>query len=708
MSFVFKLQGTSLEANIGSFAKQADGSVWFTAGNNVVLSTVVASKSVSDSVGFFPLTVECRERLASVGKIPGGYIKRENRLSDSEILLSRVVDRSIRPLFPKHFLAEAQMMVTLLSYDGQFPLEVLSILSASVALMSSGLPFKGPVGAVVCARKVGDSNWKVNPSEDFLKDAVDKVLVVGTSVGVCMVEAECGFVDNQTIVSLIEKIAFPEIKKQIDWQLDIKNNVNKKWLGSTAWEHDENEAVVWTEKIKAAVPANLNDYLFAENKNELADKMDQLLNGVMDALSSEIEATKFNVTKLRMYIDSYFKSIIPTFLIAEQKRFDYRSFDQIRNIDCLIDVLPKAHGSAVFTRGQTQALASLSLGATGDAQKIETLLYGVTDKLFMLHYNFPPFATGEIKPLRGVGRREVGHGYLAEKSFKHVLPDTKLFPYTIRSLVDVLESNGSSSMATVCATTLALMDAGVPIKRSIAGIAMGLLKSNDGRYAVLSDISGTEDAYGAMDFKVVGDASGVVAIQIDVKGDEGLSSEVLLDCLNQASKGLEHILGKMRSCISTVRPHLKDSAPRCFTLKIPQGKTGALIGPGGKNIKQITSETNTQIDIADDGTVSIFAQDAVSAKRADGWIRVLVGDVKNGAFYQGKVSKVAEFGIFVSIVPGKDGLVHISSIDKSKRDRLEELYKVGDTIDVVVVSVDYEGKIKLVAPELEGSENLYD
>lgn len=708
MSEVFKLQGTPLEANVGVFARQADGSVWLTCGDSVVLATVVASKASGDSLGFFPLSVECRERLSSVGKIPGGYIKREGRLSDSEILLSRIVDRSVRPLFPDFYLSEVQMMVTLLSFDGQFPMEVLSILSASIALVISGLPFKGPVGAVVCARANAQSEWKINPSEDFLNLASDRVLVVGTSVGVCMVEAECDFVENQELVNLVENQAFQEIKKQIDWQNDIKSSLGVAEHSNQTWLENEKSAKFWMSRFDSLIPASLEEYVFAESKSELSVKLDALAASVLDSLEKEIEDKQDSKVKVRMYLDSYLKKLLPKVLVENNKRFDHRSFDQIRNIDCLVDILPRSHGSAVFTRGQTQALSSLTLGASGDAQKIETLLHGVQDKHFMLHYNFPPFATGEVKPLRGVGRREIGHGYLAEKSFKYVLPDSKAFPYTIRSLVDVLESNGSSSMATVCATTLALMDAGVPIKRVIAGIAMGLIRGKNGQNVVLSDISGTEDAYGVMDFKVVGDERGVVAIQIDVKSDEGLSAEIFRDALNQSSRGLAHILGKMRDVLPTSRTQLKESAPRCFTLKIPQGKTGALIGPGGKNIKQITAETNTQIDIADDGTVSIFALDAVSAKRADGWIRVLVGDVKNGSFYQGKVSKIAEFGIFVSIVPGKDGLVHISSIDRSKRDRLEELYKTGDPIDVVVVSVDYEGKIKLVAPELEGGESMFD
>jgi polyribonucleotide nucleotidyltransferase len=706
MPKVFKLSGSALEADIGRFAKQADGAVWLRCGGNVILATVVvAAPRKGDSLGFFPLTVEYRERLSSVGKIPGGFIKREGRLSDSEILLSRVVDRSIRPLFPKFFLDDVQVILSLLSYDGEMPLEVLGVLAASIAISTSDLPFKGPVGAVVCARK-GDASWVVNPNAEFLKNADDQVLVVGTETAICMVEADCNFVSDDALVELLSGLASQEIKKLVSWQKEICADFTVKRRDYELDGLNKQAQGEWLAKIRSVLPSNYKDYLFATTKHELEEKFAFLKKVIQDALADEMVDAKISQTSFDILVETFLKYFVPDVLLEENKRFDHRAFSQVRDIDCIVDLLPKAHGSAVFTRGQTQALASLTLGASVDAQRVETLLYGVQDKNFMLHYNFPPFATGEVKPLRGVGRREIGHGYLSEKSFRNVLPESKTFPYTIRSLVDILESNGSSSMASVCSTTLALMDAGVPITKMISGIAMGLLQDSKGNIAVLSDITGTEDAYGAMDMKVVGNESAITAIQIDVKVDEGISAEVLAKALAQAREGRTFILQEMKKCISEPRPTVKDGAPRCFTLKIPSSKIGMVIGPAGKNIKQITAETGTQIDIAEDGTVSVFASDTASAKKAEGWIRALTGEVRNGSVFQGKISKIIDFGIFVSIVPGKDGLIHISSIDRSKRDKLDQLYKQGDPLDVVVTSVDSEGKIKLVAPELESNDDL--
>jgi polyribonucleotide nucleotidyltransferase len=706
MPKVFKLMDSLLEANIGSFARQADGSVWLKHGDNIVLATVVVAKSGGrEAQGFFPLTVEFRERLSSVGKIPGGFIKREGKLSDAEVLASRVIDRSIRPLFPKFFMEEVQVMLSLLSYDGEVPLEVLGVLAASVAIISSNLPFKSPVGAVICARKK-DSEWTVNPNDVFLKEAADQVLVVGTDAGICMIEADCDFISDSDLINLVNGIALKEIKKIVDWQKEIALDFPIKRRDYEICGLNDLAQAEWMEKIQAVLPSNHRDYFFAESKSELSEKMSFLKKVIKESLADEVADSNINQVSYDMLVDVFLKKIVPEILIEEKHRFDHRPFDKIRDIDSVVDLLPKVHGSAVFTRGQTQALSSVTLGASDDAQRIETLLYGVKEKSFMLHYNFPPYATGEVKPLRGVGRREIGHGSLAEKSFKNILPDAKSFPYTIRSLVDVLESNGSSSMATVCATTLAFMDAGIPIKKMISGIAMGLLVDSNKNIAILSDITGTEDAYGTMDLKVVGDEEGITAIQIDVKGDEGISSEVLAQALAQARVGRTHILNEMRKCLTVPRVSLKDSVPRCFSLKIPQSKIGMVIGPSGKNIKQITAETGTKIDIAEDGTISIFAADSASAKKAEGWIRALTGEIKNGSVFQGKISKITDFGIFVSLVPGKDGLIHISSIDRSKRETLETLYKHGDPLDVVVVSVDFEGKVKLIAPELESNDDL--
>lgn len=706
MPKIFKMFGNSFEADIGKYATQADGSVWLKSGDNVVLATVVVADKVSEDLDFLPLTVECRERLSAVGKVPGGFVKREGRLSDSEILLSRIIDRSIRPLFPKFFFKEVQVMVTLLSYDGTIPFEVLGVLASSLAIVSAGIPFLSPVGAVVCAREAVGADWKINPSSEILQKSKDKVLVVGSAAGVCMVEASCDFVSEEDIVALVDGQASAEIKSQIDWQTEVIKQTAGS-LNSYEPEGLSKEAQdSWIAKIESVIPENVKDYVFADSKKEFSEKNDFLKKVIADSLSADISESGISKVYFNMLVESVLKKLYCNIVVAEGKRFDHRRFDEVRNISSEVDVLPKSHGSAVFNRGETQVLSSLTLAASGDAQRVETLLYGVQDKHFMLHYNFPPFATGEVKPLRGVGRREIGHGYLAEKSFQYVLPSFEVFPYTIRSLVDVLGSNGSSSMATVCATTLALMDAGVPIARNVAGIAMGLLRSSQNNgYVVLTDITGKEDAFGFMDLKVVGDDSGITALQVDVKGSEYLTGEILRDALVAARKGLVHISSKMKECLSEPRKTLKDSAPRFFSMKVNPSKIGMIIGPGGKNIKQITADTGTQIDINESGSVNIFANDGLSAKKAESWIRALIGDIKNGSCYLGKVSKVVDFGVFVSIVPGKDGLIHISAIDRSKREKLDQLLQPGDPLDVVVVNVDPEGKIKLVAPSLEATDN---
>ena len=704
---VKRMPGSKLEVNIGQIARQAKGSAWLSYGNNVILSTVSVAKKESDGglPPFFPLMVECRERVAAVGKFPGGFMKREGKLTDSEVLLSRIVDRSIRPLFPAFFMEEVQVMVSLLSFDGEFPLEVLAVLSTSLSLMLSQIPFDAPIGAVLCAKEKGGT-WKINPSASFVAGAADTALIVGSKSGICMVEANCDFASNEEMNFLVGEEVLAEMYRQIDWQESIAKELGLQ-PGHEHVAAKENfaslEASVY-EKIKEVLPQDYKSNFFSESKGDVSDKISALKKFIIEKIK-EANPDVFHKDILNHFVSEFLKRAVPNTVVEENKRFDLRTFEKIRNITSSVGLLPMAHGSSLFTRGETQALSTLVLGTGSDAQKVEPLLGETIDKAFMLHYNFPPYATGEVKPLRGVGRREIGHGCLAEKSFSTVIPSNKDFPYTIKSIVDILESNGSSSMATVCATTLSLMDAGVPIKKMISGIAMGLFKG-DSKSVILSDITGMEDAYGYMDFKVVGDEHGITAIQIDVKGTDGLTPEIFRNVLVQAQEGRAHILSKMRECMTAPRATLKESAPRCFTMKVPTSKIGMIVGPGGKNIKQIVAETGTQIDIADDGTVSIFASSGFAAKKAEGWIRVLIGDVKNGCFYQGKVSRIVpDLGMFVALVPGKDGLIHISSIDKKKRDNLENLYKAGDPIDVVVVGMEGDSKIRIVAPELESNEN---
>lgn len=699
----FVLPGYNLELSVGEFARQASGSAWLKCGDNVVLATTTVGESL-ENLGFFPLSVEFRKRFSAVGKIPGGYIKREGKLSDAEVLISRIIDRSLRPLFSKSFLNDTQVIVNLLSYDGSIPLEVFGILSASISTLLSGAPVFGPVGAVVYSRKK-DGQWQKNPDYAFVKDSSDQVLIVGTENGICMVEASCDFISEEELLKLVES-AEVEIKTLIDWQKKIAQDLNitvdQKLLDKEK-KIDQLVAKV-SDSIKSI--ENWESFLLADDKSSISDNMKKIKEQVKLKFAKDLESEEISEADFGTCYEIASKKVFPTAVFKNGKRFDGRDFDQVRSIDCKIDLLPKSHGSAVFTRGQTQALSTTTLGSLSDVQKVDTIMQGTLEKSFLLHYNFPPYSTGEVRPLRGVGRREIGHGYLAEKSFKYALPLQKDFPYTIRSLVDVLESNGSSSMATVCATTLALLDAGVPLKKNVTGVAMGLLVDENKNFMILSDLTGTEDAFGIMDLKVTGDQN-VTAIQMDIKSDEGLPKDIIVKALVQAKNARVHILNEMNKAISSPRKELKEFAPRVACIKINPKKIGSIIGPGGKNIKAITAETGSQISVEDDGRVMIYSSDALSARRAEKWVRALSGEIKVGSSYSGKVAKVSEFGIFVSIIPGKDGLVKKSSIDPIKWSKINDHCKQNDSIDVVVVSVENDGdRISLVSPELESSESF--
>lgn len=669
MSKTFKLAGTSLAVEIGKVARQADGSAWLTYDKCVVMSTAVYAKKEGAYLGFFPLTVEYRDKASATGRFPGGYIKREGRLSDDEVLISRIIDRSVRPLFPSFFLKEVQLMTGLVSYDGKFPREVLGIIASSIALISSGLPFNGPVGAAIITENA-DGKWEVNPDTETVDAAKNKVTLVGNASGICMVEAEADHITNEELMKVID-LGEAEIKKQVDWQLEIKKEL------AVPEVQDAKMTVFkqWAEKMKPMMPTSWDNFIFDKDKNSLAEKMSVAKEATLKQFI-EAESTEENPVSPKeasIVYSRLLKDLIPGELISKGHRFDFRKDKEIREINSEIDLLPCAHGSALFTRGQTQALASLTLGSASDAQKSDTLFGAQKERNFMLQYNFPPYSTGEIRPLRGVGRREIGHGYLAEKSFTHVLPEHTSFPYTIRSVVDLLESNGSSSMATICATSLALMDAGVPVKEPISGIAMGLLKGQDSdKFMILSDITGTEDAYGIMDLKVAGNKDSITAIQMDIKSDSGLSKSIISEALEQARVGRAHILDRMSDAISTPKVEVAAAAPKITVVKVSPEKIGAIIGPSGKHIKEITAKTNSEIDISDDGTVKIFSKDRASGKTAENWVKALGGEIKNGSVYHGTVSKVAEFGIFVTIVPGKDGLVHISTVARHKQDTLAD------------------------------------
>ncbi len=699
MQKIFKLESAGLEVEIGKYAKQADGSVWIKAGNNVVLSTAVADNNVKDFMGFFPLTVEYREKTAASGKIPGGFIKREGKLSDHEVLISRLIDRPIRPLFPTTYFNEVQLLSTVFSYDGEFPTDVLSIIGSSLALfLAPNIPFMGPIGAVQACKLNGE--WKFNSSYKDLLSSNSHIVIAGTQDGICMVEGYANNLPESEFIDLMFN-AHELIKEQIKWQHNIKKEldiVDNEIVPSIDFAY-------WKKAVGDFYKPGFSKVLFVDGKKERDAVMAKLQKDLIENFSESLKEEKISESVLVYIFDSLLKEDLPDMIAEKGHRVDGRKLTEIRPIDVEVSNLPCAHGSALFTRGQTQALASITLGTAQDAQKIEHLAGGIIEKKFMLHYNFPPYATGEVKPIRGVGRREIGHGYLAEKSFTNVLPELDIFPYTIRAVSDVLESNGSSSMATVCATNMGLLDAGVPVKDSVSGIAMGLIKDSKGKFHVLSDILGMEDAFGLMDFKVTGTKSGIMAIQMDIKAKSGLTKEVLTTALSQAKDGRLFILNKMSAVLEAPRKELSLLAPRVTTFKVPVDKIGAIIGPAGKIIKDIIAQTESEIDIQDDGTVMIYSRSGSGAKRAQDWVQILAGDLEVGSFHDGIIRRFTDFGIFVEIVPGKDGLLHISNIDKNLQKNILEKYKVGDSLRVKVLNYDRDsGRISLFAPEFKKSD----
>jgi len=695
MHKVFTLPDIGLELEVGKFARQADGSAWMKVGGTVVLSTVVASRGKKDFMGFLPLTVEYRERPSAAGKIPGGYLKREGRLSDHEILISRLIDRPIRPLFSTHFFDELQIISTVYSSDGGFPEPILGLLGASIALTISDIPFLGPIGAVQITRV--DNEWKFNVGHEDSKKADAEIIVAGTLHGICMVEGFCNDLPEDELIDLLFQ-AHVHIKKQVEWQLQVAKELGVKKI-ETPTKIDWSR---WETDVASYVTSDRVKTLFAATKNERSVAGEKLKGDFMLQCASAIEGGEISETVLSFLFEQQIKKHFANIVSHDKKRIDGRALDQVRPISCEVGILPFTHGSAIFTRGETQALSSVTLGTAQDAQKVDSLTGGVVQRSFMLHYNFLPFSTGEVRPMRGPGRREIGHGFLAESSFTNVLPTQADFPYTVRSAVDVLESNGSSSMATVCATTLALMDTGVPIDAMVSGIAMGMVKDDSGNCQILTDILGTEDAYGLMDFKVTGTRKGIMAFQLDIKDKVGLPKELMQNALSQAKVARLHILDEMCKVLDKPRDDISELAPRVYSLKVPQDMIGAIIGPGGKIIKEIVAQTETQIDIEDDGKVNIFAKTSESAQKAVNWIRTIVGEIEVGAVYDGIIKKIADFGIFVELVPGKEGLVHVSTIDRQKQRDLNQLYKTGDRLNVTVMAYEKEtGRIRLMSQDLK-------
>jgi len=679
-----EIGGKKLSLETGWMAKQADGAVVARYGDTVVLSTAVSCKEIREGIDFLPLTVDYQEKAYAVGRIPGSFFRREGRPTERETLTSRLIDRPLRPLFPKGYYNDTQIISSVLSADFGYSTDLLGIIASSAALFISRIPFDIPVGAV----RVGyiDGQFTINPGFCELENSELNLIVAGTSDAVMMVEGGAKMVPENIVLEGI-LLAHREIQKLIELQTELK-----KLAGH--------------EKVKVHVPSviqnliteienlSLNkvlDALVISNKTERQVTLDMILNDVLSQLNPEgVEGEKSR--DIRIIFHDIEKREMRRMILTKGTRADGRGHADIRPISCEVGILPRTHGSALFTRGETQSLAVVTLGTSEDEQFVEAL-EGESTKAFMLHYNFPPFSVGEARPLRGPGRREIGHGALAERAIKPAIPSKEEFPYTLRIVSDILESNGSSSMATVCGATLALMDAGVPIKDPVAGIAMGLIKEGD-QIVILSDILGLEDHLGDMDFKVTGSANGITAIQMDIK-IAGINHEIMAKSLEQARTGRLYILDKMLEAISAPRATLSEHAPRIFTMKINPTKVGEVIGPGGKVIKGIIEKTGVKIDINDSGLISIASQDEESANKAIEIISRITEEVEVGKIYLGKVRKVVEFGAFVEILPNTDGLVHISQLADFRVREVTDILNEGDEVLVKVIEVDRQGKVRL-------------
>jgi polyribonucleotide nucleotidyltransferase len=680
--------GKEISVETGKLAKQADGSVVVRMGDTMLLATVVAAADAKEGVDFLPLTVDYREKYAAAGRFPGGFFRREARPSETEILVMRLVDRALRPLFPDDYHAEVQVMIQLLSYDGVNNPDALCGFAASAAISVSNIPFNGPMSEVRVGRV--DGQYILNPTMAEMALSDIDIVIAGTMKDINMLEGEMQEISEAELVEVF-KIAHAAIKEQCQFQLDLAAQIptaNPKREYSHENHNEDVKAKVYElamEKCKDVARMGL------ANKAKRTELFDEIKSEVKAAFTDEelVEVGKF----ISPYFSQVKKKAVRWVMLNERKRLDGRNFDEIRPIWAEVDYLPMVHGSAVFTRGETQSLTTLTLGGKMDEQLIDGATFQGTEK-FLLHYNFPPFSTGEAKPLRGTSRREIGHGNLALRALKPVLPADNA--YTIRLVSDVLESNGSSSMATVCAGTLALMDGGVQIKAPVSGIAMGLV-ADEGKFAVLSDILGDEDHLGDMDFKVTGTAKGITACQMDIKVD-GLPYEVLIQALDQARQGRLHILEKITETISTPRTTFKPQTPRIEAFNVPNEMIGAIIGPGGKIIQGLQKETHTTITIEElptgEGRVQILSNNGDDMNEAIRRIRLIAfpPTVDEGATYTGKVKSVKDFGCFVEILPGTDGLIHISEFNWEKVAKMEDVVKEGDVLDFKVVGKDPKTK----------------
>lgn len=688
------LNGKIINIETGKMAKQSAGSIVVSCEGTVVLVTANSTKEPREGIDFFPLMVDYEEKFYAAGKIPGGFFKREGRPSKNAILTSRLIDRPLRPLFPKGYRNDVQVIATVLSYDQKNMPDILAMIGASTALWISDIPFQGPIGAV----RIGlvENEFIVNPGPQELENSELNLIIAGTKDSIIMMEGEAKEVSEEIILKAIG-IAQEAIKTIIEGQENLADILGKskekeeKQYSETA-ELEDNYAKeiknLYEKKIKEAVCIN--------EKKEREDSLKDIFNLIIEKLSTEED----NLPLLKNIYDEACKEAVRSLIIEEKIRVDGRKLDEIRSISCETGVLPRVHGSALFTRGQTQALVITTLGTVKDRQFIDTLEEESSER-FYLHYNFPPFSVGEVRPRRGQSRREIGHGSLAEMALKALIPSEEEFPYTIRIVSEILESNGSSSMASVCGGSLSLFDAGVPLKRPIAGIAMGLIKEDE-NVEILTDILGIEDHYGDMDFKAAGTSEGITAIQMDLK-IAGISINALSDILERSKEARLYILDKMNKAMSKPKENLSDYAPKISVINVDPTKIGMVIGPSGKNIKRIIEVTGASIDIKDDGEIFIASPDEKSLNQAKKMIEDMVREAKVGETYEGRVTRTTNFGAFVEIFPGKEGLVHISKLSHKRIGRVEDVVRVNDDILVKCIGIDNQGRIDL--RKMDADEN---
>ncbi len=686
----FELDGKKYSLQTGKLAKQADGAVLMRLGDTIVLATVCAKREVREGADFLPLTVDVDEKMYAAGKIPGSFFRREGRPGETATLIARLIDRPLRPSFPKGYFYETQVVITVLSTDKENPHDILALNAASAALMISPIPFNGPIAGVRVGRVNG--NWVINPTYQDLEESDLDLVVAGSEEAILMVEAGAKQVSESDVVAALA-LAHQEIKKLVAVQKQLQAEGGKEPWDAPLLMADESIAA----RVRSEAKSRLDQAVRNPDKKARTEAIDAVKADVLAALADEFENREREVKDAFRALE---KEVVRAMVLDDNKRIDGRGLDEIRQLDAEVAALPRAHGTGLFTRGQTQALSILTLGTLREEQMIDGI--GVEEsKRYMHHYNFPAFSVGEPGRMFGPKRREIGHGALGERAVLQVIPDVETFPYTIRIVSEILESNGSTSMASVCGSTLALLDAGVPIKAPVAGIAMGLVKEGD-RYAVLTDIQGIEDALGDMDFKVAGTRTGITALQMDMKVS-GVEGKILQQALEQALQARLTILDLIDSVMPTHRPELSPYAPRIITMKVPTEKIREVIGPGGRVIQGIIAETGANIDIEDDGTIYIASIDGPTGEKAKHLVEAIVKDVEPGDVFIGRVTKIMPFGAFVELKPGREGLVHISKLAQGRVEKVEDVVKEGEKLPVRVLEIDRQNRVSLTAVDVDAS-----